>query len=40
LNIDWRVKDPVVSEKDLAAPYLSSIEKDYVFSNKGATGTR
>ena len=38
LNIDWRVEDPVVSEKDLAAPYLSSIEKDYVFSDKGEIG--
>ena len=28
LAIDWRVTDPIVSEKDLAAPYLRSIGKD------------
>jgi len=31
LNIDWKVTNPIVSEKDLAAPYLRAIEKDYVF---------
>lgn len=31
LAIDWQVADPIVSEKDLAAPNLRSIEKDFVF---------
>lgn len=32
LNIDWKVKNPIVSSKDLAAPQLSAIEKDFVIS--------
>jgi len=32
LAIDWQIADPIVSEKDLAAPCLRAIEKDYVFS--------
>jgi dTDP-4-dehydrorhamnose 3,5-epimerase len=31
LAIDWQVTNPVVSEKDLAAPSLRAIEKDFVF---------
>jgi len=32
LAIDWKVADPIVSAKDLAAPRLRSIARDYVFS--------
>jgi dTDP-4-dehydrorhamnose 3,5-epimerase len=31
LGIDWQVTNPIVSKKDLAAPRLREIEKDYVF---------
>ena len=31
LNIEWRVPVPIVSEKDLAAPLFSDIEKDFIF---------
>jgi dTDP-4-dehydrorhamnose 3,5-epimerase len=31
LNIDWKVTNPIVSEKDLEAPLLRSIERDFVF---------
>jgi dTDP-4-dehydrorhamnose 3,5-epimerase len=31
LGIDWQVTDPIVSKKDLAAPRLCEIGKDYVF---------
>jgi dTDP-4-dehydrorhamnose 3,5-epimerase len=31
LKIDWIVSDPIVSEKDLKAPLLNEIEKDFVF---------
>lgn len=31
LNIDWKVTDPIVSQKDLEAPLLRSIERDFVF---------
>jgi len=34
LAIDWRVTDPTVSEKDRAAPYLRSIERDFVFEGR------
>ncbi|HPC94160.1 MAG TPA: dTDP-4-dehydrorhamnose 3,5-epimerase [Sedimentisphaerales bacterium] len=32
LGIDWKVTNPIVSAKDLAAPRLRSIERDYVYS--------
>ena len=32
MAIDWQVTNPIVSDKDLAAPRLCSIEKDFVFS--------
>lgn len=31
LGIDWQIAHPIVSDKDLAAPQLASIEKDFVF---------
>lgn len=31
LGIDWRITNPIVSKKDLAAPRLCEIEKDVVF---------
>jgi len=31
LNIDWKVEDPVVSEKDLKAPLFRNIAPDFVF---------
>lgn len=31
LNIDWKVADPVVSEKDLAAPKFKEINKDFIY---------
>ncbi len=31
LGIDWQVSDPIVSEKDLAAPRLCDIQKDYIY---------
>lgn len=31
LGIDWQVTDPIVSEKDLAAPRLHEIGRDYVY---------
>lgn len=34
LNINWKVDQPIVSAKDLTAPLLKSIEKDFVFSVK------
>ena len=34
LAIDWQVTDPTVSEKDQAAPYLRSIERDFVFEGR------
>lgn len=41
LAIDWRVTDPTVSEKDLAAPYLRSVGKDDLFhSERGACEPR
>ena len=30
LNIDWRVESPIVSEKDLKAPKLKDIERDFI----------
>ncbi|MDP1678268.1 MAG: dTDP-4-dehydrorhamnose 3,5-epimerase [Bacteroidota bacterium] len=32
LNIEWLVKNPIVSGKDLAAPLFSAIEKDFIIS--------
>ncbi len=32
LGIEWLVKNPIVSGKDLAAPLLSQIEKDFIIS--------
>lgn len=34
LAIDWQVSDPIVSEKDLAASSLRSIERDFVFDGR------
>jgi len=31
LNIDWKVDNPIVSEKDLQAAKFKNIEKDFVF---------
>jgi len=31
LNINWKVKNPIVSEKDLIAPLLKNINKDFTF---------
>ncbi len=31
LNIDWRVKKPIVSEKDLKAKLFKEIESDFVY---------
>jgi dTDP-4-dehydrorhamnose 3,5-epimerase len=32
LKIDWQVKDPIVSDKDINAVNFKDIEKDFVFS--------
>ncbi len=32
LNIEWNVKNPIVSVKDLAAPLFADIPKDFAFS--------
>lgn len=34
LGIDWQVTDPIVSKKDLAAPRLREIEKDYIVESR------
>jgi dTDP-4-dehydrorhamnose 3,5-epimerase len=31
LNIDWKVENPIVSEKDLIAKKISEIEKDFIY---------
>ena len=31
LNIDWKVDDPIVSDKDLKAKFLKEIDKDFIF---------
>lgn len=31
LNIDWKVSNPVVSEKDLKAKVFKNIEKDFIY---------
>ena len=33
LNIDWKVENPVISEKDLHAKPFKEIEKDFVFTS-------
>lgn len=35
LNIDWKIKNPVVSEKDLQAKLFAEIEKDFQYKIKG-----
>lgn len=31
LNIDWKVKDPIVSEKDFKAPFFKNIKKEFTY---------
>ena len=31
LNIDWKVKNPIVSEKDFKAPLIKDIQKDFIY---------
>ena len=31
LNIDWKVKNPILNEKDLGAKKFSQIDKDFIF---------
>lgn len=31
LGIEWQVQNPVVSEKDLSAPFLNEIDKDFTY---------
>jgi len=31
LNIDWKISNPVVSQKDLSAPLFKNIEKDFFY---------
>ena len=31
LKIDWKVNDPVLSEKDLKAPFFKDIKKDFIY---------
>jgi len=31
LNIDWKVENPIINEKDLGAKKFSQIDKDFVF---------
>lgn len=31
LNIDWRVEEPIVSDKDLTAAKFKEIEKDFIY---------
>jgi dTDP-4-dehydrorhamnose 3,5-epimerase len=35
LNIDWRINNPVVSEKDLKAKQFKDIEHDFIFKREG-----
>ncbi len=32
LNIDWKVENPIVSEKDLKAKLINEIQADFVYS--------
>ena len=34
LNIDWQVKNPIVSEKDLRALKFKDIKKDFIYTSK------
>jgi len=34
VNIDWRVQEPIVSEKDAEHPTLDILEKDFVYQEK------
>ena len=34
LNIDWKIKNPLVSPKDLQAKRFKDIEKDFIYSRK------
>jgi dTDP-4-dehydrorhamnose 3,5-epimerase len=34
INIDWKVENPIVTEKDLRAKKFSEIERDFIFSTK------
>ncbi len=31
LNIDWRVNNPIISEKDLNGKFLKEIDKDFIY---------
>jgi dTDP-4-dehydrorhamnose 3,5-epimerase len=31
LNIDWKIKNPILTEKDLGAKKFSQIDKDFIF---------
>lgn len=31
LNIDWKIDNPVVSEKDISAKYLKEIDRDFIY---------
>lgn len=31
LNIDWKINNPIVSEKDLKAQYFKNIQKDFIY---------
>jgi dTDP-4-dehydrorhamnose 3,5-epimerase len=31
LNINWKIETPIVSEKDLKAPLLKDIQKDFIY---------
>lgn len=31
LNIDWKVENPIVSEKDFKAPFFKNIEKEFTY---------
>ena len=31
LNINWKVENPIVSDKDLKAPILKNIQKDFIY---------
>jgi dTDP-4-dehydrorhamnose 3,5-epimerase len=31
LNIDWRVDNPIISEKDLNGKFIKEIDKDFIY---------
>ncbi|MCZ7615647.1 MAG: dTDP-4-dehydrorhamnose 3,5-epimerase [Ignavibacteriaceae bacterium] len=37
LNIDWKVEQPIVSEKDLRAKNFKAIEKDFIYEKSNTT---